>query len=294
MVGDRVWVGGTKRGSISYIGETQFAPGEWAGVALDEPIGKNNGSVAGVRYFQCEPKKGVFSRLTKLTRRPLSDHELEMLSPHPSEKGTPPPTGTPSQTPRKITPSYQGSYQGSDSARKISQINEPVRKMTPSSPGTKSPYVKSGSTSPTGSVKKGPVSSAGYNSDLKIGERVVIDSSSGTKYGVLRYWGRTEFADGVWAGVELDDASGKNDGSVAGKKYFVCRSKFGLFAPVARVRSFANRSSARSSLPLRRSGSRESLGGSSVASSTVSSLRGTRRPSRTSTSGVSPSTKALQ
>lgn len=64
-------MGGTKPGRIQYIGDTQFAPGEWAGVVLDEVIGKNDGSVAGVRYFQCEPKRGVFSRLTKLTREPI-------------------------------------------------------------------------------------------------------------------------------------------------------------------------------------------------------------------------------
>lgn len=40
IIGDRVWVGGTKPGQIAYIGETQFAPGEWAGVVLDEPVGK--------------------------------------------------------------------------------------------------------------------------------------------------------------------------------------------------------------------------------------------------------------
>lgn len=40
IIGDRVWVGGTKPGQIAYIGETQFAPGDWAGIVLDEPIGK--------------------------------------------------------------------------------------------------------------------------------------------------------------------------------------------------------------------------------------------------------------
>lgn len=71
IIGMRVWVGGTKPGQIAYIGETQFAPGDWAGVVLDEPIGKNDGSVSGIRYFQCEQKKGVFSRLTRLTLAPL-------------------------------------------------------------------------------------------------------------------------------------------------------------------------------------------------------------------------------
>lgn len=41
MIGDRVWVGGTKPGIIAYIGETKFAPGDWAGIVLDEPIGKD-------------------------------------------------------------------------------------------------------------------------------------------------------------------------------------------------------------------------------------------------------------
>lgn len=39
IVGDRVWVGGNKPGVIAFIGETQFGPGDWAGVVLDEAIG---------------------------------------------------------------------------------------------------------------------------------------------------------------------------------------------------------------------------------------------------------------
>lgn len=64
---------------IQFIGETKFAPGEWAGIVLDDLSGKNDGSVGGVRYFQCQPKKGVFSRLTRLTRQPLDAIQLAAL-----------------------------------------------------------------------------------------------------------------------------------------------------------------------------------------------------------------------
>lgn len=54
--------------------------------------------------------------------------------------------------------------------------------------------------------------------ELKLGERVIVSSSQGSKAGTLRYIGVTEFAPGQWCGVELDDPIGKNDGSVEGKR----------------------------------------------------------------------------
>ena len=71
MVGMTVWVDGTKRGRIAYIGDVHFAKGEMAGVHLDAPVGKNNGTIGGILYFQCEPKRGVFSKLHRLTREPM-------------------------------------------------------------------------------------------------------------------------------------------------------------------------------------------------------------------------------
>lgn len=73
IIGQRVYVGGHRPGQIAFIGETHFAPGDWAGIVLDDASGKNDGCVSGKRYFQCEPKRGIFSRLTRLTLEPLGD-----------------------------------------------------------------------------------------------------------------------------------------------------------------------------------------------------------------------------
>eukprot|EP00927_Polykrikos_kofoidii_P044866 TRINITY_DN38740_c0_g1_i1.p1 TRINITY_DN38740_c0_g1~~TRINITY_DN38740_c0_g1_i1.p1 ORF type:complete len:1017 (-),score=124.91 TRINITY_DN38740_c0_g1_i1:164-3214(-) len=49
-------------GTISFIGPTSFASGEWVGIVLDTPSGKNDGSVKGKRYFVCKPNHGLFVR----------------------------------------------------------------------------------------------------------------------------------------------------------------------------------------------------------------------------------------
>ena len=50
-----------------------------------------------------------------------------------------------------------------------------------------------------------------------------------------RYLGRPEFSKGSWCGIELDDARGKNNGSVRGIRYFSCPQDCGIFVPVNKV-----------------------------------------------------------
>ena len=52
---------------VRYVGETCFADGIWAGLEFFSKIGKNDGSIQGVRYFTCDKQRGVFVRPNKLT-----------------------------------------------------------------------------------------------------------------------------------------------------------------------------------------------------------------------------------
>ncbi|XP_015499631.1 CAP-Gly domain-containing linker protein 1 isoform X5 [Parus major] len=272
-VGERVWVNGNKPGFIQFLGETQFAPGQWAGIVLDEPIGKNDGSVAGVRYFQCEPLRGIFTRPSKLTRKVVTEDEANgTQTAHASRATSPtstsaasavsstaalPPSGIPQKTPlaakEHATPS-QISNLSKTASESISNLSE------------------------AGSLKKG-------ERELKIGDRVLV---GGTKAGVVRFLGETDFAKGEWCGVELDEPLGKNDGAVAGTRYFQCQPKYGLFAPVHKVTKIGFPSTTpakakpavRKVLPtptaLKRSPSASSLSSLSSVASSVSS-----KPSRT-------------
>ncbi|KAJ1351272.1 hypothetical protein KIN20_007253 [Parelaphostrongylus tenuis] len=65
-IGTRVETEKMGKGRVAFCGEVQFSDGEWVGVVLDEPRGKNNGSVQGVQYFACEPNHGVFIRPSQL------------------------------------------------------------------------------------------------------------------------------------------------------------------------------------------------------------------------------------
>ncbi|XP_016431317.1 CAP-Gly domain-containing linker protein 1 isoform X2 [Sinocyclocheilus rhinocerous] len=254
---DRVWVNGNKPGVIQFLGETQFAPGQWAGIVLDEPIGKNDGSVSGVRYFQCEPLKGIFTRPSKLSRTEGEEDGTTTAPPSRAASPTPSTTSVSASTKKPASP---------------------TKTATPASDLVRSKSESVSNLSETGSVKKG-------DRELKINDRVLV---AGTKAGVVRFLGETDFAKGEWCGVELDEPLGKNDGAVAGTRYFQCQPKYGLFAPVHKVTriGFPSTTPAKAKTTVRKtaatpSGLKRSPSASSISSMSSVASSASCKPSRT-------------
>jgi len=251
-IGERVWVGGTKSGVVVFIGPTQFAAGEWVGLELDAAVGKNDGSVNGVRYFTCKPLHGVFAKAAKLTKHGASDDAPESgvasaatsqssinLTTDGNGAGKPEVVVSPSETDEDCTvlessscdlppvfdntstPEMPSNSSFSDpTAADSSEMPPPPQPERQTKRGM-IPRPMHGSTA---SLHRG--SNAGSSTDLaaagdaakptvKVGDRVVV---SGNKVGTARYVGSTEFAKGDWVGVELDEPLGKNDGCVQGKR----------------------------------------------------------------------------
>ncbi|NXJ54928.1 CLIP4 protein, partial [Spizaetus tyrannus] len=263
-LGDRVVIAGQKVGTLRFCGTTEFASGQWAGVELDEPEGKNNGSVGKVQYFKCAPKRGIFAPLSKISK--ASDHRKSSVrsssmrsSPlvkskkidvthvtskvnsglHMAKKDSVSETNFMTANRRKTVSAKDGfpGYSSSSSSTTSLEGKQNYSKKRNSTSSNKkavtrvssaSSKIGAGLYSSSPATRKNPFDEG----EIQVGDRVLV---VGQRTGTVRFCGTTKFAPGFWCGIELDKPHGKNDGSVGGIQYFSCLPRYGIFAPPSRV-----------------------------------------------------------
>lgn len=67
-VGQTVLAQNGSQGVVKYVGALHIASGEWVGLELPDSTGKNDGSVKGERYFDCQSGHGIFIRRETVVR----------------------------------------------------------------------------------------------------------------------------------------------------------------------------------------------------------------------------------
>ncbi|KAM9272866.1 CAP-Gly domain-containing linker protein 4 isoform 3-T5 [Cariama cristata] len=218
-LGDRVVIAGQKVGTLRFCGTTEFASGQWAGVELDEPEGKNNGSVGKVQYFKCAPKRGIFAPLSKISK--ASDHKKSFVRSSSMRS-------SPLVKSKKI-----------DVTHITSKVNSGLNMAKKDSASeTNSMTVNRGKTVPPKDGFPGYSSSSSSTTSLEGKQHYSKkrNSTSSNKKAVPRVSSASsKISSGFWCGIELDKPHGKNDGSVGGIQYFSCLPRHGVFAPPSRV-----------------------------------------------------------
>ncbi|XP_045623187.2 CAP-Gly domain-containing linker protein 3 isoform X1 [Procambarus clarkii] len=202
-LGDRVLISGVKTGTLRFVGTTEFATGLWAGVELETPSGRHNGTVKGVMYFRCAKSYGIFVPMNRLTKIPNVSCGRQGRSTSVSQRQR---SRTTSRRSVSLPPG-RVNHGRVDVSRVSSRVAQDIRDTS---------------------------------RKMALGDRVYVDMGVGTGStrvvtGVVKYTGGVHFASGFWVGVELDVARGTNDGSVNATRYFACRSHHGIFASPSRI-----------------------------------------------------------
>ena len=124
-VGQTVELGDGQVGVVQFAGSTHFAPGDWVGIVFDDPIGKNDGSVQGQRYFDCPAGHGMFIR-------PAVANIVEEPTPKPAPRTVPKANGTASKG-RSSTVGTAGAKRGVPDPSSLKRQSMNASSPTPTS-----------------------------------------------------------------------------------------------------------------------------------------------------------------
>ncbi|XP_005995070.1 CAP-Gly domain-containing linker protein 4 isoform X3 [Latimeria chalumnae] len=239
-LGDRVIIAGQKVGTLRFCGTTEFASGQWAGIDLDEAEGKNDGSVGGVQYFNCPPKQGIFAPLSKISKASERRKNYVRSTSVRSSAFVRSQKMDLSRVTSKVNTAFLPGSSCSSSSSSSLESKQPWQPFSCQRNLTRGGKRTNSTSTPLAyrtraELRKRAPSVGSVQSDevdIQVGDRVLV---AGQRTGIVRFYGKTNFAPGFWYGVELDKPSGKNDGSVRGVQYFTCTPQHGVFAPPSRV-----------------------------------------------------------
>ncbi|PWZ03635.1 hypothetical protein BCV70DRAFT_197834 [Testicularia cyperi] len=132
----RVSISNLGHGEVLFVGQTSFAPGVWVGIELDVQNGKNNGSVQGKRYFECEDGFGVFVRPSQV--HVLAPGE-EMHDVYDDPEPEPEPEPEPRPRPTATRAARQSTAPSAPSATAASRLSPRKSVVTPARSATARP-----------------------------------------------------------------------------------------------------------------------------------------------------------
>uniref|UniRef100_A0A3P9J507 Centrosomal protein 350 n=1 Tax=Oryzias latipes TaxID=8090 RepID=A0A3P9J507_ORYLA len=175
---------------------------ESAGTSAREDLGSKPDSSSGIQGSSKDSRNDSLDSVGE-------EEIFEELSQHPLESED-------SHSSGRLLDIYQGKHGPSQETKSVNSSHAP-----PISP-QQTPAVSAGDEMPS----------------FNIGDRVLV---GGVQPGTLRFKGPTSFANGFWAGVELEQPEGSNNGTYDGVVYFECKDRHGIFAPPDKITHFPNK-----------------------------------------------------
>nr|XP_026690408.1 CAP-Gly domain-containing linker protein 4-like [Ciona intestinalis] len=246
-------------GILRYVGSLPSSSVEWAGIELDSPKGKNNGTLAGRTYFRCKPDYGIFVPLSN-----IAVQGKETVRQSSSRKSTSKGRRKKSESPEfsvgdrvSVAKSKTGTVRfigktqfasgtwcgieldDGNTGKSDGSIDGVRYFKCPESKGIFAlpSMLTNLDLTPTESGPTDVLSShpSKQRELLQPGLTVDIQGNKKQQTAVIRFVGETKFAAGVWVGLELSAATGRNDGSVKGTRYFSCQPNHGIMLRPSRV-----------------------------------------------------------